>query len=605
MNARLALFAKANLLFISVLFVAFLLLAKDFDALALCLSTLAALSTAFMFFVVLWLVCALFGVFRRAGFMVAGAVFTIFELLLIIDFFIYRIYHTHINAMILNIAFSPAALTNIDLGVYPYILLAVLAALIAAFQSLLYYMLPKDNDARKLNKKINRYLIPAVILIALIDKAVVGFADLYSKTEILDKLRVIPYYQPLTFTRFAKKYFGVEPVPRTIAVLGDNSRSQLDYPKNPLRFSDQYERENIMVIMMDAVRWDMIDEESAPAMNALKRESIAFNNHFSGGNATRFGVFSFFYGLNAPYWFAFLNAQRQSVLFDALTYRGFDIRIFAASDLNWPEFRRTAFATINDKIIDRFEGESWERDRAMNEKVLEWLDQNMSEPFFAFIFYDAPHQFSYPSTHRKFQPDDDGDKNYLTIDASGRDILFNQYKNAIYYDDTLIAQAIEKLKANGAYDRTKIIVTADHGEEFYESGGFGHNHAFSVQQTKPIFFMRLPNVAPDEIDYLTSHADFIPAAMRWLGIQNPPEDYANGDDLLYPSKERRYAVIGNWNFNAIVENNRTLVFSAHPDPINGAHAFDTNSYKPLDASVLSDHSQSILDVMNENRKFYK
>jgi membrane-anchored protein YejM (alkaline phosphatase superfamily) len=605
MKARLALFAKANLFFIAVLFVAFLLLARGFDAISLGVSTLAALSTALMFFVVFWLIGALCGAFRRAGFAVLGTLFTIFELLLIVDFFIYRLYYTHINAMILNIVFSPAALSNIDLGVYPYILLAVIAALIALSQWLLYCALPHDNKANKINKKINLFLIPIAVLIVVSDKLIVGFAGLYSKTDILDKLRVIPYYQPLSFTRFAKEYFGIEPAVKPIALANDDLRSQLDYPKNPLIFSESFERENIMVIMLDAARWDMIDEETAPAMNALKRESVVFDNHFSGGNATRFGVFSFFYGLNSPYWFAFLNRQQHSLFFDALKYREYDTRIFAASDLNWPEFRRTAFATVNDKIIDHFEGESWQRDSKINEAVLEWLDQNLSEPFFAFIFYDAPHQSSYPPTHSKFQPDNEGDKNYLTLGVSQRDILFNQYKNAIYYDDSLIAEVIAKLKANGSFDRTKIIITADHGEEFYESGGFGHNHAFSVQQTKPMFFIRLPSVAPTQIDYLTSHTDFIPTAMRWLGVQNPPEDYANGDDLFYPKQPRKYAVIGNWNFNAIVENNHTLVFSAHPDPINGVRIFDTNSYEPLQSSLLSDHGLSVLGVMDENRRFYK
>ncbi|MDR1450843.1 MAG: sulfatase-like hydrolase/transferase [Helicobacteraceae bacterium] len=605
MNARLALFAKANLVFISVLFCAFLLLANGFDAASLIVSTLAALSTALMFFVVLWLVCALFGAFRRAGFMIAATLFAIFELLLIVDFFIYRLYYTHIDAMILNIVFSPAALNNIDLGVYPYIIFAVLALLIAAFQYLLYCVIPYDNKARKINRRINIFLIPLFVLLIVSDKLIVGFAGLYSRTEILDKLRVIPYYQPLSFTRFANKYFGVEPSPRPIALIGENANSQLDYPKNPLRFDENYDASNIMVIMLDAVRWDMIDEESAPAINALKRESIVFNNHFSGGNATRFGVFSLFYGLNAPYWFAFLSSQRNSLLFDALAYRGFDIRIFAASDLNWPEFRRTVFASINDKIIDNFEGPPYQRDYQANEEVLRWLDQNLTEPFFAFIFYDAPHQFSYPQTHSKFKPDGEGDKNYLTLGASQRDILFNQYKNAIYYDDFLIAQIIARLKTSGAFERTKIIIAADHGEEFYESGGFGHNHAFSVQQTKPLFFMRLPNQEPRTINDLTSHVDFVPTAMRWLGVQNSTDDYANGDDLFHPKQRREYAVIGAWNFNAIVENNQTLVFSAHPDPINGVRVFDTDSYKPLPNSALGDHSQGVLRVMNENRKFYK
>ncbi|MDR2034975.1 MAG: sulfatase-like hydrolase/transferase [Helicobacteraceae bacterium] len=605
MNARLALFAKANLLFIAVLLTPFLTLASGFGVISLCLTFLAALSTAITFYVILWFISFFIGFFRRVCFTIVGIFFTFFELLLIADFFIYRIYHTHIDAMILNIAFSASALKNVDFGVYPYIALAVLILFFTILQSFVHYLLPREEKAKKLNAKINSYLIPIAFLIVFCDKITIGFANLYSKTDILDKLRVIPYYQTLTFTRFASKYFGVKPAPKPIAFQENASSSQLDYPKNPPIFNERYESENILVIMLDAVRWNMIDEEIAPNLYALKQESIVFNNHFSGGNATRFGVFSFFYGLNAPYWFSFLDRQRQSLLFDALSFRGFDIKIFAASDLNWPEFRRSVFAKINDKIADNFEGDSWQKDRAMNDAALKWLDHNLTEPFFVFIFYDAPHQFSYPQTHAKFKPDKEGDKNYLTIGEGEQNVLFNQYKNAIYYDDSLIAQIIEKLKANGSFDRTKIIVTADHGEEFYESGGFGHNHAFSKEQIKPIFFMRLPQEDPRSVDYITSHTDFLPTIMRFLGVQNPPSDYANGDDLLYPAQRREYAVIGNWNYNAIVEGSHTLVFSARPDPINGARIFDAISYKPIDGSLIDDHTQTILRVMGENRRFYK
>lgn len=93
--------------------------------------------------------------------------------------------------------------------------------------------------------------------------------------------------------------------------------------------------------------------------------------------------------------------------------------------------------------------------------------------------------------------------------------------------------------------------------------------------------------------------------MNWLGVQNPPSDYSVGQNLFDPAYARDYAVVGNWNHNAIVENGHTLVFSAHPDPVGGTRVLDTAGYRPLDPALSSSHGQTILKVMDENRRFYR
>lgn len=549
------------------------------------------------FYLIFWLFTLVFIAFKKVRYIFAAGLFALFNLLLIIDFFIFRLYHTHINAMVLDIAFSPAALRNVDLGVYPYIAAVLLVAFFVGLQYLITTKVTHEIFATK------RFLT-TLILIVVFDKLMFGVANLYSYTDITEKMRVIPYYQPTSINRFAKNNLGIEPAPKAISMTSKKG-ARINYPLNEILYKDSFINDNILIVMMDAVRWNMVDEESAPNMHKLLKESIYFENHFSGGNATRFGVFSFFYGLNAPYWFSFLDEQKSAVLFDALDYRGFDTRIFASSDLNWPEFRRTVFAKINDRIIDNLEGSAWQKDRELNNIVLDYLAKPKNSPFFAYVFFDAPHQASYPPSHAKFKPDNEGDKNYLTVNASKRDVLFNQYKNSIYYDDMLIGELIEKLKELNIYEKTRIIITADHGEEFFESGGYGHNGSFSQEQTKPIFFMRIPNEKPRVVTNITSHIDMVPTIMNWLGVANDPKDYSLGSDLMDENYKREYAIIGNWNHNAIVEGGNTLVFSAHPDPVSGTKVFDTVSYKRLDPALSKNHAKTILEVMDENRRFYK
>jgi len=74
---------------------------------------------------------------------------------------------------------------------------------------------------------------------------------------------------------------------------------------------------NIFIFGSDATRADMIKKEIMPYLYDFSKTAIIFKNHHSGGNTTRFGIFSLFYGLNATYWFSFLNEQKGGLLFDA------------------------------------------------------------------------------------------------------------------------------------------------------------------------------------------------------------------------------------------------------------------------------------------------
>jgi len=71
---------------------------------------------------------------------------------------------------------------------------------------------------------------------------------------------------------------------------------------------------------------------------------------------------------------------------------------------------------------------------------------------------------------QKFKPDKGGEINYILVKKRDREILLNQYKNAIYYDDYLFGKIIKTLKEQKVYNNSIIILLSDHGEEFYEYG---------------------------------------------------------------------------------------------------------------------------------------
>ena len=63
-----------------------------------------------------------------------------------------------------------------------------------------------------------------------------------------------------------------------------------------------------------------------PETYALGRTGTVFNRHFSGGNCTRFGIFSIIYGIYGNYWFPMLGELKGPALIDAMEAQDYDMR---------------------------------------------------------------------------------------------------------------------------------------------------------------------------------------------------------------------------------------------------------------------------------------
>lgn len=568
---------------------------------------MGAVSTAATLVLILYIVFFVLRYLDRTGLVILSLVFVVVDLALIIDFFIHRLYNFHINAMVINIMTSPAAADSIQLGLAPYVTAVGVILFLIAFQWGSMALIKRLQAYRvdEINKKMNKLLIIPLFMIILIEKVSFGMATAFSNNEIVSKFAVIPLYQPLTFNRAAHKYFGIEPKAEVNTIA--SGKQEINYPLEPLSFKPDAKKTNIFIFASDAVRNSAINDEIAPNVSAFARESYRYQNHISGGNATRFGVFSLMYGINSTYWFKFLSASKGSILFDALESLGYQINISSSTSTQWPEFRQTCYVDVASCIHDEFEGTPAQKD-ALNSAFFEtWLSkQDKEKPIFSFVFWDAPHGRSYPDEYKKFLPDGDGKTNYLNVDQqTAKKELYNQYKNAVYYNDALFGQMIQTLKDNDLYDDSIIIFTSDHGQEFYEYGNFGHNSAFSRPQVNSPFIIKLPGEGAKEINTLTSHVDIVPTLMRYIGVETPVETYSNGKDLFAQDFHRDYTFVANWNYNAIYTDEVTMIFSNLPNKIFNNEVRNTQNYAKLEGKDQEMNSAMILSVLNENKKFLK
>src|SRR5439155_1407290 len=70
--------------------------------------------------------------------------------------------------------------------------------------------------------------------------------------------------------------------------------------------------------------------------------------------------------------------------------------------------------------------------------------------------------------------------------------VYNRYRNAVHYADSLVGTMLDALVRRGLLDDTIVLVTGDHGEEFNEHGYWGHNGAFTPDQVHVPLVLHLP-----------------------------------------------------------------------------------------------------------------
>ena len=70
------------------------------------------------------------------------------------------------------------------------------------------------------------------------------------------------------------------------------------------------------------------------------------------------------------------------------------------------------------------------------------------------------------------------------------------YTGEVQYLDQNFAKLLAKLRELGLYDDTLIVLTADHGEEFHEHGGFWHGLTLYDEQIRVPLLIKWPKGAP-------------------------------------------------------------------------------------------------------------
>lgn len=178
----------------------------------------------------------------------------------------------------------------------------------------------------------------------------------------------------------------------------------------------------------------------------------------------------------------------------------------------------------------------------INRDVFRWLNRVGDDPFFLFVnYFDAHDPYDLGLEYRHLFTDDELDDDALNemvrayyfdpenrynvrgVDERTRDYLEAMYETEIYYLDRQVRVLLDKLEQEKLLDDTILIITSDHGEEFFEHGGVMHKQTLFEEVLHVPFFIYYPErFESRRVSDRVSLVDLMPTVLELVGIDAPP-----------------------------------------------------------------------------------
>lgn len=497
-----------------------------------------------------WFLCTIFG--------------TLSLVLLIVNNTVFSMFKFHLNLSILSMLFTVNAIDVFEPSSLELIMFFGMVGLILVVEIAVgYFVWCKIIKPEKffVGKTIGifwlgGFLFSYLTLMLSIDKNNNLFSQQTPKLPLYNQLLVylIPDENAADILyRYSEEHFS-QPI---------YSDEKMDYPLNPMVCKKPENPPNIILIMVDSLRFDSL-KKHMPYLNNFARKSWQFDNHLSGGNATQPGLFSIFYSLPSNYWTAALENQVAPVFIQLLNQFGYSSKVVWSSEMVNPPFHKTIYNGISGLNLDSAPGNDiGNRDRYVTKQAIQYFKTiGHKQPFFINLFYGAPHGYcksqSYPTP---YQPALKRCLRIAMTNSIDARPLYNRYLNAVSFIDNELKKVLDSIAEQGYLKNSIVIITSDHGQEFNDNkqNYWGHAGNFTRAQVQVPLIIYWPNKAPRKIQYLTSSYDIIPTLLqRVFHCQNNPIDYSIGQDLLVESNRLPFILSGSYSNLALIESDRLM-----------------------------------------------
>ncbi len=324
---------------------------------------------------------------------------------------------------------------------------------------------------------------------------------------------------------------------------------------------------NVLLVTIESLRADHVGFQggrlpTTPELDALARESIVYENGHSVTSWTLASHASLFTGLypSAHQTLEPLDrlADGYETLAEVLAKRGYQ----TAGVVSGPYLRRAhrldqGFERWDDALAAPSHVDA--HGEVTNPGMLASLERFLGEerdparPFFLFAYFWDPH-YDYlpppPYDELFVRPGDEradlsGYGRFPTVNAESPpgvlSYVLSQYDGEIRWTDAALGLLFRALREADLWDETLVVVTADHGEEFFEHGWKGHKNNLYVESVHVPLVVKLPgSPAPARDARLASLVDVFPTVLEATGT--PAQLELHGRSLLEPAPPRDRAI---------------------------------------------------------------
>lgn len=332
--------------------------------------------------------------------------------------------------------------------------------------------------------------------------------------------------------------------------------------KDALTLSSRYKGYNVILIICDALRPDHLscygyNKKTSPNIDLIAKEGIIFTNVFSQGTITLPCVASIVSSLY-PFCHNMLYIFRDELPKEIITLPEI-LNIYGYKNI-WFGPLKDPHTGLSKSLLRGFTKELYFL-LGTEDKIFNYIQENSNKPFFIAIHSYQTHEGTFP--YKRFTNDfsvniseaflkeidelKNSIKSKIEIYKSFKDwkydaiytMQFDTYMKGINLfdnnktleflalldssiyemDKKLIGGLIAHLKKLNLYEKTIIIITADHSNEYKEHGYIGHGNTLYDESIRVPLIFYLPGLKNGfKKGNLVQNIDIMPTVLDLLGI---------------------------------------------------------------------------------------
>ena len=323
---------------------------------------------------------------------------------------------------------------------------------------------------------------------------------------------------------------------------------------------DGHSRPNVIVVLIDTLRADRLGcygygRPTSPELDALAARGVVFENAYAQAPMTRGSVASLFTSLDPDTHATNDVLERLPESADTLAEQfqrgGWRTACFSTNENVSPVFgfdqgfdtfwlhrlsrlgRFTAWGRLSHWVtetlgIGRQSADLDDSDaRHLTDAVLGWLPSEARAPQFLWVQYIDPHSPYAPpedlintaspdpermATHGRFPhncpPHPFG--RWPEQEAGIVEGISQLYDAEIRFCDREVSRLVRELDARGYLRDSWLVITADHGEEFFDHEQLGHGHSMYDELLRVPLIVLGPGVAPGRVAAPVQLIDLLP-----------------------------------------------------------------------------------------------